>query len=80
MLKKPANKAAGEKKPEAYPLGYVEDFFEPRTKLTGFFSILLDGFERGGEPLIRHRPDAGRLGRLARSRWIHPGKRHEGIP
>ena len=25
-------KAAGEKKPQAYPLGYVEDFFEPRTK------------------------------------------------
>jgi hypothetical protein len=39
MLKKPANKAAGENKPEAYPLGYVEDCFEPRTKLEGFFSI-----------------------------------------
>jgi hypothetical protein len=24
-------KAAGEKKPEAYPLGYVEDFFDQRT-------------------------------------------------
>jgi hypothetical protein len=27
------NEAAGEKTPEAYPLGYVEDFFELRTKL-----------------------------------------------
>ena len=34
------NKAAGEKKPEAYPLGYVEDFFEPRTPLENMFSIL----------------------------------------
>jgi hypothetical protein len=33
-----------EQEPEAYPLGYVEDFDEPRTKLAGFFSILLDGF------------------------------------
>jgi len=37
----PPNKAAGEKKPEAYPLGYVEDFDKPRTKLAGFFSIPL---------------------------------------
>jgi hypothetical protein len=40
MLKKAVSKAAGESKPEAYPLGYVEDFDEPRTKLAGFFSIL----------------------------------------
>jgi hypothetical protein len=26
--------------PEAYPQGYVEDAFEARTKLAGFFSIL----------------------------------------
>ena len=38
--KKPFSKAAGESKPEAYPLGYVEDFEEPRTKLAGFFSVL----------------------------------------
>jgi hypothetical protein len=37
-----ASKAAGESKPEAYPLGYVEDFDESRTKLAGFFSILLE--------------------------------------
>ena len=37
-----SSKAAGESKPEAYPLGYVEDFDEPRTKLAAFFSILLN--------------------------------------
>src|SRR4051812_16194932 len=36
-----SSKAAGESKPEAYPLGYVEDFDETRTKLADFFSILL---------------------------------------
>jgi hypothetical protein len=41
--KSPSSKAAGESKPEAYPLGYVEDFDEPRTKLADFFSILLMG-------------------------------------
>jgi len=35
LLKKAANEAAGERKPEAYPLGYVEDFVEPRTKRSG---------------------------------------------
>ena len=38
-----SSKAAGESKPEAYPLGYVEDFDELRTKLADFFSILLEG-------------------------------------
>ena len=38
--KRPFSKAAGDSKPEAYPLGYVEDFEEPRTLLAGFFSIL----------------------------------------
>ena len=28
-------------RPQAYPLGYVEDLFKARTKLEGFFSILL---------------------------------------
>ena len=41
LLKKAVSKAAGESKPEAYPLGYFEDFDEPRTKLAGFFSSLL---------------------------------------
>jgi hypothetical protein len=35
-----SSKAAGESKSEAYPLGYVEDFDEPRTTLADFFSIL----------------------------------------
>ena len=39
--KRLSSKAAGESNPEAYPRGYVEDFDEPRTKLAGFFSILL---------------------------------------
>ena len=34
------NKAAGEFQPEAYPLGYVEDWDEPRTQLGVVFSIL----------------------------------------
>jgi hypothetical protein len=41
--KRPTSKAAGESKPEACPRGHVEDFDEPRTKLAGFFSILLVG-------------------------------------
>ena len=39
MLKMVASEAAGEKKPEAYPLGYVEDFLEPRTKPEAILSI-----------------------------------------
>jgi len=42
MLRKAVQQGAGESKPEAYPLGYVEDFDESRTKLAGFFSILLE--------------------------------------
>ena len=34
-----ASETAGEKNPEAYPPGYVEDFDEPRTKLATVFSI-----------------------------------------
>ncbi len=36
-----SSKARGEREPEAYPLGYVEDCFEPRTKLEVIFTILL---------------------------------------
>ena len=36
-----SNEAAGEKGPQAYPLGYVEDRFEPRTKLGAVFTSLL---------------------------------------
>jgi len=35
-----ANEAAGERKLEAYPPGYVEDFVELRTKVGVFFSSL----------------------------------------
>ncbi len=38
--KRSANKAAGKSKPEAYPLGYVEDFGDPKTQLEVFFSSL----------------------------------------
>jgi hypothetical protein len=46
--KRLSSKATGESKPDAYPLGYVEDFDEPRTPLADFFSILLaKEFEHG---------------------------------
>jgi hypothetical protein len=35
---KSSNKAAGESKPQAYPLGYVEDFDDPRMQLAATFS------------------------------------------
>ena len=38
LLKQLAGKAAGEKQPKAYPLGYVEDCFDLRTRLEGCFS------------------------------------------
>jgi len=44
MLKKPASKAAASEAPKAYPLGYVEGLNEARTKLAGFFSVLLGIF------------------------------------
>ena len=46
MVKMASSKAQGEKEPEANPLGYVEDFFEPRTKLEVVFTILLQA-EKG---------------------------------
>ena len=39
MLKTAANKAAGESQPQAYPLGYVEDWIEPRTPFADVFGI-----------------------------------------
>jgi len=35
-----SSKARGEREPEVYPLGYVEDSVELRTKLEGIFTIL----------------------------------------
>ena len=40
--KSPSSKAAASEDPEAYPLGYVEDLNDARTKLAGFFSIPLN--------------------------------------
>ena len=40
--KSSSSEAAASEGPEAYPLGYVEDLNDARTKLAGFFSILLD--------------------------------------
>jgi hypothetical protein len=40
LLKQTSSEAAGEKKLEAWPMGYVEDFFDPRTKLGVCFSDL----------------------------------------
>ena len=42
MLKKVVQQGRSERRPEAYPLGYVEGSLnDARTKLAGFFSILL---------------------------------------
>ena len=41
MLKIAVQQGRSDEKPEAYPLGYVEDFSEARTPLAGIFSILL---------------------------------------
>jgi hypothetical protein len=38
LVKQLASKAAGEKQPEAYPLGYAEDCFDLRMPLEGYFN------------------------------------------
>ncbi len=38
LVKQLASKAAGEKQPEAYPLGYVEDCSDLRMPLEGYFN------------------------------------------
>jgi hypothetical protein len=40
MLKKFVQQGRSERRPEAYPLGYVEDLNDARTMLADFFSIL----------------------------------------
>ena len=42
MLKKFVQQGRSERRPEAYPQGYVEGLNEARTLLAGFFSILLE--------------------------------------
>ena len=49
--KRPSSKAAASEGPEAYPLGYVEGLNDARTKLAGFFSVLL------GAAVERERPN-----------------------
>ena len=41
LFKKIVQQGRSERRPEAYPLRYVEDLNDARTKLAGFFSILL---------------------------------------
>jgi len=41
MLKKAVQQGRSERRPEAYPLGYVEGLNDARTLLADFFSILL---------------------------------------
>ena len=41
MLKKTVQQGRSERRPEAYPLGYVEGLNDARTPLADFFSIRL---------------------------------------
>ena len=41
MLKRAVQQGRSERRPEAYPLGYVEGLNDARTLLADFFSILL---------------------------------------
>jgi hypothetical protein len=43
MLKKAVQQGRSERRPETYPLGYVEGLNDARTLLADFFSILLEG-------------------------------------
>jgi hypothetical protein len=52
--KSSSSKAAASEGPEAYPLGYVEGLNDARTKLAGFFSLLLIA-------LIRDSPFKGKF-------------------
>ena len=76
-----SSKAAGESKPEAYPLGYVEDFDEPRTTLADFFSSLhiaytASAVSNSSSPVMfgwieqrnSYRPGRDKLNRMAASR------------
>ena len=51
-----SSKARGEREPEAYPLGYVEDSFELRTTLEDIFTILLQPARGGAEPSRQDTP------------------------
>jgi len=51
-------KAAGEKQPEAYPLVYVEDCFEPRTQFGKERVLARVGWVGGTEILFSSLPEA----------------------
>jgi len=44
LFKKAVQQGRSERRPEAYPLGYVEGLNDARTKLADFFNSLLNGF------------------------------------
>ena len=59
MLKMAVQRGRSERRPEAYPQGYVADLSDARTKLADFFSILLERLvrpvaERRGLRLLAH--------------------------
>ena len=58
MLKTAANKAAGEKEPQAYPLGYVEYFLRVENEVGGHFEQPLFG---DWDKLPDPRPEAARI-------------------
>ena len=53
-----ANEAAGEQKPEAYPLGYVEDFLRAENEVGGHFQQPLFGDR---DELPDPRPETARV-------------------
>jgi hypothetical protein len=53
MLKQFDQQGRSERRPEAYPLGYVEGLNDARTKLADCFSILLAA-NKGDEFLVHH--------------------------
>jgi hypothetical protein len=60
MLKKTVQQGRSERRPKAYPLGYVEGLNDAKTKLADFFSILIRHLESASqsEP-SRHRQGPG---------------------
>ena len=44
LFKKAVQQGRSERRPKAYPLGYVEGLNDTRTKLADFFNSLLNGF------------------------------------
>ena len=58
-----SSKARGEREPEAYPQGYVEDSVEPRTKLEAIFTILLAEKSHDGQT------DEQIIDRMGKNAW-----------